>query len=152
MDRPDNVYVSFIETTPDKLWALLIDSAASPDWFFDNRMEIGAEVGEAYRVIRSDGSVDVDGEVLVREPWRRLRVSWIMPEMPVNSADSEVEFLIDDEGNGVVRFCVQEFHGGHVPEKWQEAGREGWSLILSSMKTMLETGRPLPRIKMEPPE
>lgn len=152
MDKPDNVYVSFIATTPDKLWALLIDSAASPDWFYGNRMEIGGEVGEPYRIIRPDGAVDVVGEVLVREPWRRLRVSWTMPEMPANSCDAEIQFLIDDKGSGVVRFCIEEFHNAPIPEKWQEAGREGWSLILSSMKTLLETGRPLPQLKMEPPE
>jgi uncharacterized protein YndB with AHSA1/START domain len=144
--------VVFIETTPDRLWEVLIDSDGSPSWFFGNRMEVGVEAGAPYRVIRPDGAVDVDGEVLVREPWRRLRVSWIMPDMPVNGGDSDVEFLIEDKENGVVRFCVQEFHGAPIPEKWVEAGREGWSLMLSSVKTLLETGRPFPRVKMEPPE
>ena len=152
MDKPDTVYTVFIAARPGKVWALLNDSTASPDWFFGNRMEIGAAPGDPCRVFRPDGSIDVDGRVLAKEAGRRLRVSWIMPDMPIRPGDDQVEFVIEEKAKGVARLAVQEYRSAPLPEKWIEAGREGWSLILSSLKTMLETGKPLPRVEMRPPE
>jgi len=152
MDKPDTVYVTFIKSSPDKVWDLLTDAEASPDWFFGNRMEVAESIGGDFRVFRPDGTVDVDGQILASEPRTRLRVSWVMPDLPPLPDENEVEFLIEDKGSDVVRVAVQEFHYVVVPEKWIEAGREGWSLILSGLKTMLETGKPLPRIEMKPPE
>ena len=152
MDKPDSTYAIFIAATPQQVWALLNDSAASPDWFFGNRMEIGAAPGDPFRALRPDGSIDADGKVLVKEANRRLRVSWEMPDMPIRPGDDQVEFIIEEKAGGVVRVAVMEYHSAPLPEKWIEAGREGWSLILSSLKTMLETGKPLPRVEMHPPE
>jgi uncharacterized protein YndB with AHSA1/START domain len=152
MDKPNVVHVSFVASTPQQVWDLMMDADASPDWYSDNRMEVGAAAGDDFRVLRPDGSIDVDGKILAFEPPARLRVSWIMPDLPQSPRDDEVEFLIEDKGNGVVRLAVQEFHGDGPPAQWIEAGREGWSLILSSLKTLLETGKPLPKVKMEPPE
>lgn len=152
MDGPNAVYVSFIASSSDKVWDLLTDAPSSPDWFFGNRMEVGARVGDPFIVRRPDGSPHVDGTVLVKEPGRRLRVSWFMPDMPVRAAEDEVEFLIEDKGEGVVRIAVHEYHGEPLPEKWIEAGREGWSLAFSKLKTLLETGKPFPRWEMKPPD
>lgn len=152
MDKPHVVYIVFIAARPEEIWALLNDSVASPDWFFGNRMEIGATPGDPFRVFRPDGSTDVDGKVLANEAGRRLRVSWIMPDMPIRPGDDQVEFVIEEKTEGVVRLAVQEYHSAPLPEKWIEAGREGWSLILSSLKTLVETGKPLPRVEMHPPE
>ena len=152
MDKPDAVYTVFVAAGPEKVWALLNDSAASPNWFFGNRMEIGAAPGDPFRVFRPDGSIDVEGKVLAKEADRRLRVSWVMPDMPIRPGDDQVEFVIEEKAKGVVRLAVQEYHSAPLPEKWVEAGREGWSLILSGLKTMLETGKSLPRVEMHPPE
>lgn len=152
MDKPDVVHVSFIASTPERVWDLLTDAGASPDWFSGNRMEVGAAAGEVFRVYRPDGSLDVDGTIVAIEPPLRLRVIWFMPDLPISPRHDEEEFLIEDKGDGVVRLAVQEYHGAPLPEKWIEAGREGWSLVLSSLKTLLETGKPLPKVKMELPE
>lgn len=152
MDKPDAVYTVFIAARPEAVWALLHDSAASPDWFFGNRMEIGAAIGDPFRVYRPDGSIDVEGEVLATEAGRRLLVSWVMPDMPVRPDGDMIEFVIEEKAEGVVRLAVEKYHGAPVPEKWIEAGREGWSLIFSGLKTMLETGKPLPHVEMMPIE
>ena len=152
MDKPNTVYVTFIGSTPDRVWSLLTDADSSPQWFIGNRMDVGAAVGEPYRLYRPDGTIEVDGKELAIEPGRLLRVSWAMPELPASRLENEVDFLIEDKGDGVVRLAVQEFHHEPIPEKWIESGREGWSLILASVKTLLETGKPLPGIRMEPPE
>lgn len=152
MDKPDSVYIVFIAARPAQVWDLLNDSGASPDWFFGNRMVVGAAPGDPFQVFRPDGATDVEGTILEKVPEQRLRVSWVMPDMPIRPGDDQVEFLIEEKAEGVVRLAVQEYHSAPLPQKWIESGREGWSLILSSLKTMLETGKPLPRVEMRPPE
>ena len=142
MERPDAIFVIYIETTPARLWTLLASADASPGWFFGNRMEIGGAPGDPFRVTRPDGTIDVDGGILAIEPGKRLRVSWAMPGNPLGEGrPNEVEFLIDPAGEGVVRLSVLEYHHLPVPDAWKEAGRQGWSLILSSLKTRLEPPR-----------
>lgn len=152
MDKPNTVYVTFIATTADRIWDLLLDTDSSTSWYFGHRMEVGAAVGDPYRLLLPDGSLLVDGEVLIIEPGRRLRVSWTLPDMPIAPIDNEVDFFTEDLGIGVIRLVVQEWFYEPIPEKWVETGREAWSLMLASVKTLLETGKPLPRVKMEPPE
>jgi uncharacterized protein YndB with AHSA1/START domain len=147
MENPDLVYMIFIETSADRLWSLLTSPAESPEWFFGNRIEIGDAPGGPYRVMRDGGEAAVDGHILAIEPGRRLRVAWEMPGNPLGEGPpNEIEYLIEPAAEGVVKLSVLEFHRLKVPEEWQRAGREGWSLILSSLKTLLETGRALPRV------
>jgi uncharacterized protein YndB with AHSA1/START domain len=153
MDKPDLVYLIFIETSADRLWALLTSGEESPRWFFGNRIEIGDAPGGPYRVLRPDGVAVVDGQLLVVEPPQRLRVRWDMPGDPLGPGRAnEIEYRIEPAAPGVVRLSVLEYHHTPVPEDWQRAGREGWSLILSSLKTILETGRPMPPVTPSHPE
>jgi len=152
MDKPDTVYAIFIAAKPEAIWALLHDSGPSPDWFFGNRMEIGAAPGDPFRAFRPDGLVEVEGEVLVTDAGKRLRVSWVMPDMPIRPGEDQVEFVIEEKVDGLSRLAVHEYFSAPVHEKWIESGREGWSLILSGLKTILETGKPLPRVRICPPE
>lgn len=153
MDKPDLVYMIFIKTTVERLWALLTSAEESPRWFFGNRIEIGSAPGDPYKVIRATGETAVDGGVLAIEPPHRLRVRWDMPGDPLGPGrPNEIEYRIEQAAEGVVKLSVSEFHYTPVPEDWQRSGREGWSLILSSLKTILETGRPLPPVTPSHPE
>lgn len=146
-ERPDLVYIAFIETSAEKLWALLTSEAESPKWFFGNRVELGAAPGGPYRVIRPDGVAAVDGAIVAIEPPKRLRVRWEMPGNPLGDGrPNEIEYRIEQAAAGVVRLSVSEFHYLSVPEEWRQSGREGWSLILSALKTICETGRALPPV------
>ena len=148
--KPDAVFVTFIAATPQAVWDLLTDKARSPQFFFGNIMSVGAAAGEPFTVTRGDGTPDVAGKVLVHEPPHRLRVSWDMVAMP-DVPTAEFEFLLEAVDN-VVRLTFSQFNGGPIPESFVDAGREGWSLIQASLKTLLETGKPLPPIKPRPPQ
>jgi len=150
MDRkPDRIFLTFIAAPPEKVWALLTDTAQSPDWFFGQRMDVGAAKDDPFLITTPDGGQPVKGTVLAIDPPRRLLVSWEvqMPGVPKN----EIEFLIEDMG-AASKLTVHEYHLGEVPEKFLKSGRDGWSLILASIKTLLETGRKMPMIKLEPPQ
>jgi len=155
MDKPDLVYMIFIETSAAALWTLLTSAEESSKWFFGNRIEVGEAAGKPYKVIRSDGAEAVSGRILAIDPEHRLRVSWEMPGDPLGWGDvrpNEIEYRIEPAAEGVVKLSVLEFHYNPVPEAWQRSGREGWSLILSALKTILETGRPLPPVTPGAPQ
>jgi len=146
---PDRVFLTFIAATPARVWAVLTDAVRSPNWFFGQRMDVGKAIGDPFLITAGDGSHPVKGKVLAIDPLRRLKVSWDvqMPGVPKN----EMEFLIEDLGNAT-KLTIHEYHLGKVEERFLESGREGWSLILASLKTLLETGKPLPQIRPRPPE
>ena len=153
MKKPDAISIIFIASTPEKVWAALIDRALSQSYFFGNAVEVDARAGGKFIIRRPDGSIDVEGDVLAIEPPRRLRVTWkvVWLEELKDKPPAEVEYRVEALGD-VVKLTVSEFHAWDVPEKFREAGRNGWALILSGLKSLLETGRPLPAVKMEPPQ
>jgi uncharacterized protein YndB with AHSA1/START domain len=147
--KPDRVLITYIAAPPDRVWALLVDPVRSAEWFFGYRMTVSLAVGGAFEVFAPDGGLHIWGDVIAIEPGRRLRVTW--EDAVTGQPPIEVEWLVDPNGE-TTRLAVHEYHrGAVVPEKYVQAGREGWSLILATMKTLLETGRAFPPVTLEPP-
>lgn len=61
-----------------------------------------------------------------------------------------VTYEVDQTGD-CVRLTMTESHSWDIPDPILAGGRTGWPAILSSLKSMLETGKPL-SVKMEPPK
>lgn len=146
----NNIAIVFIAAPAEKVWAALVgeDPVARP--FMGQPVEVG-ELGGRYAV--GEG---VTGEVLVKEPAHRLRVTWVVGAPPgVTLPNCEVEYLIEPaetpQGGEVVKLTVSEFVDGPVPAPFARAGRTGWALIASNLKTWLETGGALPSVKLQPP-
>jgi uncharacterized protein YndB with AHSA1/START domain len=152
MDKPDAVHMIHIAASAQAVWDAITDPERSPGYFFGHRWEFGP-VGGDFRVIRPDGSLDSEGKVLVRDEPRLLRVTWrvVWMEELKDAPPGEVEYRLDDLG-GVVRLTVSEFGRPPAMAKFTEAARQGWSLILSGLKTLVETGRPMPAAQPEPPK
>ncbi|MBI1360922.1 MAG: ATPase [Alphaproteobacteria bacterium] len=151
----NNISVIFIAASPERIWAALTDGGISPNYFMGSRVEVG-DVGEDYGVFNGEQRT-VSGTVLVRDPPRRLRVTWNVPAPPgMKFPACEVEFEIEraeaPKGGDVSKLTVCEFVDGPVPPKFQRAGRTGWALITSSLKSWLETGAAMPAVKLNPPE
>jgi uncharacterized protein YndB with AHSA1/START domain len=143
--KPAAVHMIHIAAPAQKIWDLLTDRDICPSYFFGCRAEFG-QVGEPFQLFRSDGTLDSNGVVLVREAPTHLRITWkvVWMEELKNEPPGEVDYLIEDLGNGVCRFTVKEYRGPHPLEGIDEAARQGWSLILSGIKTLAETGKPMP--------
>jgi uncharacterized protein YndB with AHSA1/START domain len=147
----NNVAVVFIAAPAAKVWAALTGEDAAVRPFMGQPVEVG-EVGGRYAV--GEG---VTGEVLAKAAPHRLRVTWVVQGPPgVALPNCEVEYLIEPahtpDGGEVVKLTVSEFVDGPVPPQFVRAGRTGWGLITSNLKTWLETGRALPAVKLEPPQ
>jgi uncharacterized protein YndB with AHSA1/START domain len=152
MNKPKFVYVIYIASTPEKVWEALTSPDFTKQYFFGRTIEIEPQTGGSFILRMPDGRVDVKGNVVEWSPPRRLSVTWTvdwMPEMR-DLPECLVTYDIAQAGESV-RLTMTEAHQWDVPEGLLAGGRAGWPAILSSFKSVLETGKPL-SLKMEPPK
>ncbi len=132
------VYVSYIATTPEKVWQALQDGEwMRRYWKHENISDW--KVGSHWEMIADDGKRTRKhvGKVLECTPNKRLAMSWTNPEDANDpSTYSKVALDIDTVGD-MVRLTVT--HEDLSPEMRGRIGY-GWPLVLSSMKSFLETG------------
>jgi uncharacterized protein YndB with AHSA1/START domain len=149
---PKTVYVTYIAAAPEKVWAALTDPAFTRQYFFGRAVELELKVGGTFILRMPDGRVDVQGRVVDYDAPRKLsvtwRVEWIeeMRKLPECLVSYEIEAL-----DGAVRLTMMEAHQWDVPDAILAGGRMGWPLILSSLKSLLETGKPI-AVKLTPPK
>ena len=149
---PKTVYVIYIASTPDKVWQALISSEFTKQYFFGRSIEIEPKEGGSFILRMPDGRVDVKGTVTEWSPPRRLSVSWTVDWIPQMRSLPECLITYDIELAGQsVKHTMTEAHQWDVPEDLLSGGRAGWPAILSSLKSVLETGKPL-LIEMQPPK
>ena len=129
----------------DKLW----EAVTSPDftvrYFHGTRIESVYEPGTPVVYRNADGSVAVDGEVLEAEIGRKLVISWRVnyDEEQSRERPSRVTFEIDAAGPELCKLTVVHDDFDGETKTYRGVG-EGWPWILHSLKSLLETGTPLP--------
>lgn len=149
---PDLVYITYIRAPAKRVWAALTQSEFTRQFFFGRTVEGDWKQGSPWRLVMADGKTDVDGEVLESDPPRRLKVSWTVQWHP-ETRDLEPAIITYDleETGAVTKLTLTQHNQGPVPKKFVEAGKQGWSLILSSLKSLLETGEAI-LVEMKPPQ
>jgi len=162
MDRPQFVYTTYIRSTPELVWQALTDPAFTRRWWqttFDTDWSVGSAM-----VWDNSGVVIADPEqvVLESDPCRRLSYTWhtFTPELNerVRFGDelfaklaaerrSRVAFDIEQVGELVKLTVVHDdFEPGSTAATMV---RNGWPVFLSSLKSLLETGEPLARTRID---
>ena len=141
--KPSFVYVTYIAASAEKVWRGLTDGDFTRQYFFRRRMKSDWKVGAAWALLMEDGRVDSGGKVLEYEPPRRLAISWRVEWLEEfrNLPEAIVTFDIEPVGE-VVRLTMTEL-SAPIDEKYLEGGRQGWPVILSGLKSLLETGKAL---------
>jgi len=143
MEKSAFVYVTYIRTTPEKLWEALTRPEFTRQFFFGCSMETGWNVGEAWKLVDPAGEVKDSGEIVEIDPPRRMVLKWrneFKPELKAEG-DSRMTYELEPK-DGLVKFTV--LHEMDKPEsKMIRAVSNGWPMILSSLKTLLETGATL---------
>jgi uncharacterized protein YndB with AHSA1/START domain len=76
MSKSTFVYMTYIRTTPEKLWETLTDSQFVRKYWFDATIECGWKKGSLWKLLFSDGRVADMGEILEIEPPRRMVIRW----------------------------------------------------------------------------
>lgn len=144
MNKPSFVYVTYIESTPEKVWQALTDGAFTRRYWVNHRNASDWKVGSPWRHEDFDDAslVDIAGKVIESAPPRHLALTWSFPWNAGNPEKvSRVDFNIETYGDAV-RLTVT--HSELEPDSAMLQGiSRGWPLVLSSLKTLLETGEPL---------
>ena len=150
--KPATVYTIYIASTPEKVWQALTTAEFSRKYFFGNAVEVDLKIGGAFVVRTPDGALHISGEVIECVSPRRLTVTFNVnwPELIEKLGPTLVTYDIEPVGDAV-RLTMTESHDRPLSDDILEGGRQGWPAILSSLKSVLETGAPL-IIKMEPPK
>lgn len=141
MTSESTVYVTYIASSPQKVWEALTSPAFTSRYFFGRTVESDWKTGSPWLLRKPDGSVDVRGEVRESEPPHKLVVTWIVDWLDLPEAI--VSYEIEDVGGDVVRLTMTEAHPTPIPARLIEGGRRGWPMILSGLKSLLETGKAL---------
>jgi uncharacterized protein YndB with AHSA1/START domain len=137
------VYVTYIRTTPEKLWQALMDPEFTRRFWCETWQESEWKPGASWQVKIPDGRVADSGQILEIEPPRRLVLTWrneFRPELHVEGY-SRLTYELEKLGD-TVKLTVS--HEIDKPDsKLIQAVSGGWPLILASLKSLLETGEPL---------
>ena len=142
--KPMTVYTIYIASTPEKVWEALTRSEFSRKYFFGNSVEIDLRVGGAYIVRTPEGALHISGEVIECVAPRKLTVTFNVnwPELIEKLGPTLVSYEIEQAGEAV-RLTMTESHDRALDDDILSGGRQGWPAILSSLKSLLETGQPL---------
>ena len=140
MSKPDYVYVTYIETTAEKLWHALTSGDFSERYWFGYRAASDWTAGAPFRLVKN-GSNAVEGEVLIVDPPNKLVYSWdVVKDGAEREQTSRVTFDIEPRGR-VVKLTVT--HDNLGPRTLRDISG-GWPMVIASLKSFLETGRELP--------
>jgi len=143
MAESEFVYVIYIRTTPEKLWRALTEPEFTRRFWADTVQECEWKRGAKWRLMIPDGRVADTGEVIEIDPPRKLVLTWqnhMFPEMTAEG-HSRMTYELEPKGS-LVKLTVK--HSMDTPgSKLVKAVSNGWPMILSSLKSLLETGESL---------
>lgn len=145
-------YVTYIRTTPEKLWESLIKSAFTEQYWFGRKIKSDWNVGSPVTFSTEDGTITDKGEVLIYEPYRILSYTFLWVEDYTLRENMPVVTFTLHPMDRTVKLTLK--HEKLHPTDFYETSQgfqginNGWPAILSNLKTLLETGELLPAIKI----
>lgn len=140
MARSTFVYVTYIRTTPEQLWAALIGVEFMKQYWFGCHCKSEWVVGSGWQNVSPEGQVMDEGEILESDPPRRLVIRWQNVFKPELKAEGVSVCTLELEPTaGAVKLSIT--HSiEREPSKFIEAVSGGWPKVISNLKSLLETG------------
>ncbi len=138
MSKPNFVYVTYIASTPEKVFAALTDEKATEQYWFGNALTSDWKVGSAMTMVR-EGRTVVKCTILENDPPRRLSYTFHPQHNGLDKENpSRVVIEIEPQKDQVKLTVIHDdFEPGG---KTIESISKGWPLVLASLKTFIETG------------
>ncbi len=140
MANSEFVYVTYIRTTPEKLWSALTNPESIKQYWFGMRCECAWKTGAPWKMVFEDGRIADEGEIVEINPPKRLVLKWRNEWKQEMKAEGYTRCTFDLESvTGAVKLTVT-----HTMDRdrstFIEAVSVGWPQILSNLKSLLETG------------
>ena len=140
MPRSTFVYVTYIQTTPEKLWSALTNAEFAKQYWFGCHCESEWTAGSPWKLVSPGGEILDAGEIVEAERPRRLVIRWQQQKKPELKAEGASLCTMEIEPSGTaVKLSIT-----HVierePSKFIEAVAGGWPKVISNLKSLLETG------------
>ena len=141
------VYVTYIRTTPETLWDHLTKPEFIRVYWFGVSAESDWKQGSSWKLILPDGRIADTGEILEVDRPRRLVIKWRNEFKPELKAEgySRATFVLEPADDVVKLTVTHEID--RTGSKFIEAVSGGWPSVLSSLKSLIETGQALPSQK-----
>lgn len=140
MTRTEYVYVTYIAATQQRIWDAIVKPEFAREYWRHENISDWRPGSPWKHKDPETGDVKIVGKILEATPPNRLVITWAYPQ-DENEA-SRVTFELEPV-DSMVRLTVT--HDELVPGSNMEKGiKQGWPRVLSSLKTFLETGKPLP--------
>jgi uncharacterized protein YndB with AHSA1/START domain len=141
MARSTFVYVTYIRTTPEKLWSALTDDGEfMKQYWFGVHCESRWTADSPWKMVHPDGEVTDAGSIVEAVPPRRLVIRWHHEKRPELKAEGESLCTMELEPQGTaVRLSITHTIE-REPSQLIVAVSGGWPKILSNLKSLLEAG------------
>jgi uncharacterized protein YndB with AHSA1/START domain len=143
MDKSEFVYVIVIRTTPEKLWQALTEPEFTRKFWVGTVQECDWKVGSPWKLLAPDGRVADAGEVVEIDPPRKLVLTWqnhLFAELTAEGF-SRMTYSLEPMGSSVKLTVTHTLD--REDSKLVKAVSKGWPSLLSSLKSLLETGEAL---------
>jgi uncharacterized protein YndB with AHSA1/START domain len=143
MAESEFVYVTYIRTTPEKLWRALTEPEFTRKFWVGTVQECDWKVGSPWKLVVPDGRVADMGEVVEIDPPRKLVLTWQHHLFPDLTAEgfSRLTYDLEPMGSSVKLTVTHSIE--KKDSKLVKAVSNGWPNILASLKSLLETGQSL---------
>ena len=139
MARSTYVYVTYIRTTPEKLWTALTDPDFIEQYWFGMQCECEWTPGSSWKLSSGDGKLFDAGVIVEADPPRRLVIRW-QNQKPELKAEGESLCTMELEPSGTAVKLSITHTIAREPSKLITAVSGGWPKVLSNLKSLLETG------------
>ena len=140
-DESAFVYVTYIRTTPERLWSALTSADFMKEYWFGMHIKTEWKVGAPWQMLFADGRVADTGEIVELDPPKRLVLKWRNEFRPELKAEGYARCVIELEPvSDAVKLTITHTMD-RADSKFIEAVSGGWPRLLSNLKSLLETGQ-----------
>jgi len=137
-------YQTYLRATPSELWDALTNPAKTPAYVYGGAVKSDFKADSSIAYVGPDGQASMEGTILEAEPDVRLVHTWRMLYSPQVAADrpSRVSWEIVPLGEKLCKLTVVHDQFDAETATFRDSAA-GWPVILSGLKTLVETGKPL---------
>lgn len=144
MEKPVHVYKAYIRASVEEVWEAIVDGDMTTQYFYGTRVESDWQVGSSMNYYDPSGGLVSEGEIIAIDPPNQIEFTFhaLWDETLVKEGPAREAWAIKDV-NGMAELTI-ELYDVAVDSKTYEDFVNGFPYIVSGMKSLLETGTPLP--------